>query len=101
MPSTYFDIKEVARLLGVDWQQVNKIAQRGDIPCQKVSGMFRFNQAKITDWLQSRVTTLSEKDLSDLDSGHSAQRKFRFGSIKKHKSKFLFKFIDLIAGCTF
>ena len=76
MPNTYFDIKEVARLLEVDWRQVNKMAQRGDIPCQKVSGMFRFNQAKITDWLQSRVSTLGEKDLSDLDSGHSAQRKF-------------------------
>jgi len=74
MRSTFFDIKEVARLLGVDARQVNKMAQRGDIPCQKVSGIFRFNQAQITDWLQNRVGTLNQKDLCDLDSGHSAQR---------------------------
>ena len=67
--------KELARLLGSDARQLERRAQRGEIPCQKVGGQFRFNQAQIHDWLQQTVTTMDGDGLSRMDAGITSHRR--------------------------
>jgi len=67
--------KELARLLGSDPRQLERQAQRGEIPCQKVGGQFRFNQAQIHDWLQQTVTTMDGERLSRMDAGITSHRR--------------------------
>lgn len=67
--------KELARLLGSDARQLERQAQRGEIPCQKVGGQFRFNQAQIHDWLQQTVTTMDGEGLSRMDAGITNHRR--------------------------
>ena len=67
-------IQEVARMLGADVRRVERMAQRGEIPCQKVGGQFRFNRAEITEWLQQRVGGMSDEHLAQVDAGMTEQR---------------------------
>jgi PTS system nitrogen regulatory IIA component len=68
------NIQEVAKLLGSDVRRVERMAQRGEIPCQKVGGQFRFNRAEITDWLQRTMGGMSHDNLAEVDAGITTQR---------------------------
>ena len=61
-------------MLGADVRRVERMAQRGEIPCQKVGGQFRFNRAQITEWLQRTVGGMSDKHLAGFDAGMTEQR---------------------------
>ncbi len=74
MPYRTLTIQEVARMLGTDVRRVERMAQRGEIPCQKVGGQFRCNRAEITEWLQQRVGGMSDEHLAEVDAGMTAQR---------------------------
>ncbi len=68
MPQGYMDMKEVARYLGLDYQQATKMAQRGEIPCQKISGQYRFNRAAVTEWMQQNLGQ-GKHNLAKMDLG--------------------------------
>ena len=68
------DIQELARLLGMDARLVERMAQRGEIPCQKIGGQLRFNRAAITEWLQHRMGSMSDDHLAGVDAGMTAHR---------------------------
>ncbi len=74
MPYRTLTIQEVARMLGTDVRRVERMAQRAEIPCQKVKGQFRFNRAEITEWLQQRVGGMSDEHLAEVDAGMTKQR---------------------------
>lgn len=74
MPYRTLTIQEVARMLGVDVRRVERMAQRGEIPCQKVGGQFRFNRAQITEWLQQQMGGMSHENLAQVDAGMTAHR---------------------------
>ncbi len=61
-------------MLGADARRVERMAQRGEIPCQKVGGQFRFNRAQITEWLQQKMGGLSHDHLAQVDAGMTEQR---------------------------
>jgi len=74
MPYRSMSIKEVARLLGADVRRVERLAQRGEIPCQKVGGGLRFNRAEIIEWLHQQVGSLKEEHLAEVDAGIASHR---------------------------
>lgn len=74
MPYGYMTLQEVARFLGTDTRRTEKMAQRGQIPCQKVGGNLRFNRAEITEWLQQHMPTLGHEKLAEMDAGIAAHR---------------------------
>jgi PTS system nitrogen regulatory IIA component len=74
MPYRTLTIQEVARMLGTEVRRVERMAQRGEIPCQKIGGRFRFNRAEITEWLQQRVGGMSDEHLAQVDAGMTEQR---------------------------
>lgn len=61
-------------MLGADARRVERMAQRGEIPCQKVGGQFRFNRAQITEWLQQEMGGMSHDHLAGVDAGMTEQR---------------------------
>ena len=61
-------------MLGADVRRVERMAQRGEIPCQKVAGQFRFNRAEIGEWLQRQVGGMSREGLAEVDAGMTEQR---------------------------
>jgi PTS system nitrogen regulatory IIA component len=74
MPYRTLTIQEVARMLGTDVRHVERMAQRGEVPCRKVGGRLRFNRAEITEWLQQRVGAMSDEHLAQVDAGMTEQR---------------------------
>jgi PTS system nitrogen regulatory IIA component len=74
MPYRTLTIQEVARMLGTDVRRVERMAQRGEIPSQKIGGRFRFNRAEVTEWLQQRVGGMSDEHLAQVDAGMTEQR---------------------------
>ena len=74
MPYRSLNIQEAARMLGADARRVERMAQRGVIPCQKVAGQFRFNRAEMTEWLQENLGTMNHRDLAEVDAGITEQR---------------------------
>lgn len=74
MPHSQIDIKDVANMIGQDVRQVQRLAERGDIPCRKVGGELRFNRAELTEWLQQRVGSLNHKHLANMDAAIASQR---------------------------
>jgi PTS system nitrogen regulatory IIA component len=74
MPYRTLTIQEVARMLGTDVRRVQRMAQRGQIPCQKVKGHYRFNRAEITEWLQRTVGAMDGEHLAGFDAGMTQQR---------------------------
>ena len=43
---------ELSELLRISRNQVVLMAKRGDIPCYRVGGRFRFDAVEIEDWLK-------------------------------------------------
>ena len=74
MPQRNMTAKELAKLLSVDARKVEQLAQRGKIPCQRIKGEYRFNRAEITQWLQTKMSTMDSDNLAGLDAGLTAQR---------------------------
>ena len=74
MPFGFMDSKELARFLGDDSRRIEKLAQRGSIPAQRVGGVFRFNRAEITEWLQQQFGGMAHGDLKVIDDGISSHR---------------------------
>lgn len=74
MPYRSMNIKELAQMLGADIRRVERMAQREEIPCQKVGGEFRFNRAEITEWLQQNMATMHRDHLAEVDAGITAHR---------------------------
>ena len=68
-------IQELAQMLGADLRRVERMVQRGEIPCQKVSGQLRVNRMEIHQWLHCEMGSMQDKELAGIDTGMSASRK--------------------------
>ncbi|UCD50855.1 MAG: PTS sugar transporter subunit IIA [Phycisphaerales bacterium] len=77
MPYRSLTTKELARMLGADARRLERMAERGEIPCQKVGGQLRFNRAEITEWLQQNMARMERDHLDEMDAGITAQRQVR------------------------
>jgi PTS system nitrogen regulatory IIA component len=74
MPHRSMTLKELAQMLGADARRLERMAQRGEIPCQKVGAQLRFNRAEVTDWLQQNMGAMDSSHLAEVDAGITADR---------------------------
>lgn len=57
-PPEWMTIEEVADYLKLSRSKLYNMAQRGDIPCSKVAGRWRFYRREVDEWmLKQRPTT--------------------------------------------
>ena len=58
MPYQNMTLEDFAKHVGLDARDVKKMAERDKLPAQKVAGKWRFNRAKVTEWLQQEMLSL-------------------------------------------
>lgn len=63
MPYRSMSLEEFARHVGMDVRDVCDLADKGKLPGQKVGGQWRFNRARVTEWLQQEMRNLDESRL--------------------------------------
>jgi PTS system nitrogen regulatory IIA component len=63
MPSQDFDTDTLARYLHISPVQVQKLAERGNVPGRKIGGQWRFSKGEIHHWLEERIGAAGEADL--------------------------------------
>ena len=66
----YYNVKEIAELLGISEKTVRKYVWKRTIPYLKIGGHVRFDIDKINAWLEQReVPTLDEIRYGSWDRG--------------------------------
>lgn len=69
MGNEVMDLEQLASYLQRDAREVTKMATRGRLPGQKVSGNWRFHRAEINLWLESQLHAYTEQELTALETG--------------------------------
>ena len=67
MPYRSMSLEEFAKHVSMDARDVRRLADRGKLPGQKVRGLWRFNRARVTEWLQKEMHSLGEERLIALE----------------------------------
>jgi len=60
-------LEEFAKHVRMDAREVRRLAERGKLPGNKVAGQWRFNRARVTEWLQQEMHKLDERRLVALE----------------------------------
>ena len=69
MENEIMDLDQLAIYLQRDARELNKMANRGYLPGQKVGGHWRFASAEINHWLETQMHEYSEQELTALEAG--------------------------------
>ncbi len=69
--SDMMDMEQLAAYLRRDVREVGKLASRGHLPGHKVGGQWRFARAEINHWIETQMPSLTEKELTNLESSGS------------------------------
>jgi PTS system nitrogen regulatory IIA component len=67
MPYSNMTLEDFARHVGLAVEEVRRLADRGKLPGQKVGGQWRFNRARVTEWLQQEIPTYDHDRLIELE----------------------------------
>ncbi len=68
MPYRNMSLDDFAKYVGMDAREVRRLADRGKLPGQKIGGEWRFNRARVTEWLQQEMPSLDESRLRGLEA---------------------------------
>src|SRR5262245_36186158 len=63
MAQTDFDADSLAQYLHISPTQVQKLAERGNVPGRKIGGHWRFSKGEIHHWLEERIGAAGQADL--------------------------------------
>jgi PTS system nitrogen regulatory IIA component len=62
-----FNVKSLARFLGRDARDIEKLASQGRIPGQRVNGDWRFHSAEVHHWLDREIPGYSDAQLGQFE----------------------------------
>ena len=65
-----YSLDDLARQLGRDKRELEKLVSRGRIPGRKVNGEWLFNSTEITHWLEQEMRTYSTTELERVEQTH-------------------------------
>ncbi|MDO4570827.1 MAG: PTS sugar transporter subunit IIA [Planctomycetia bacterium] len=63
----YFNIDQLAPVLGLQTQQIQRMAEREQIPAQKVGGEWRFSRKGVLEWIQNKIGEAGDQELKELE----------------------------------
>ena len=63
-----FDTDTLARYLHISPGQVQKLAEKGNVPGRKIAGQWRFSKGEIHHWLEERIGAAGEADLNHVQN---------------------------------
>jgi PTS system nitrogen regulatory IIA component len=70
MTRDWFSLDELARQLGRDRREIEKLVQRGRIPGRKMAGEWQFHPTEITHWLEQEMREYTDRELAVLEQTH-------------------------------
>lgn len=65
-----YSLDDLARQLGRDKRELEKLVSRGRIPARKVNGEWLFNSTEITHWLEQEMRSYSTTELERVEQTH-------------------------------
>ncbi|MGH7127096.1 MAG: PTS sugar transporter subunit IIA [Planctomycetaceae bacterium] len=68
-----YSLEELARQLGRDRREIEKLVNRGRIPGRKVGGEWVFHQAEISHWLEAEMRAYSERELAAVEESYQSE----------------------------
>jgi PTS system nitrogen regulatory IIA component len=71
MSNEMMDLEQLAVYLQRDVREVSKLASRGHLPGQKVSGQWRFARAEINHWLETQLPGFTDQQLTAMEASHA------------------------------
>jgi len=74
MPYRNMTLEDFAKHVGMDARDVRRLADRGKLPAQKVGGEWRFNRARVTEWLQQEMPSLDHERLIEIEQAMGVRR---------------------------
>ena len=76
MPHEEMNEQQVAAYLHIDGRELAKLASRGQIPCRKVGGKFRFTKSDVDHWIELSMPQLDKRRLAGIEKGVSRHHGF-------------------------
>lgn len=73
MSHEVFSLDELARYLGRDRRDIEKLANRGRLPGRKVGSAWMFNQVEITRWLEREMREYSNSELRSVERSQKSE----------------------------
>jgi nitrogen PTS system EIIA component len=73
MSHEVYSLAELARQLGRDRRELEKLVNRGRIPGRKVGGEWQFHQREITHWLEREMREYSERELAVVERSNQSE----------------------------
>jgi PTS system nitrogen regulatory IIA component len=70
MSRDWFSLEELARQLGRDRREIEKLVQRGRVPGRKIAGEWQFHSTEITHWLEQEMREYTDRELAVLEQTH-------------------------------
>lgn len=67
-----YTLEELARQLGRDRREIEKLVQRGRIPGRKVGGEWQFHQVEITRWLEREMREYTDSQLAAVEESQES-----------------------------
>ena len=72
MSHDWLTLDDLARQLGRDRRQIEKLVNRGRIPGRKIGGEWQFHPTEITHWLEQEMREYTDRELAVLEDTHSS-----------------------------
>jgi len=73
MSHEVFTLDELARHLGRDRREIEKLAARGRVPGRKVGNTWQFHSAEITRWLEQEMRAYSSAELRNVEISQQSE----------------------------
>lgn len=68
-----YSLDELARQLGRDRREIEKLANRGRIPGRKIGGEWQFHQIEITHWLEKEMREFTDRELAQVEESQRSE----------------------------
>jgi nitrogen PTS system EIIA component len=72
MPHDWLTIDDLARQLGRDRREIEKLVNRGRIPGRKIGGDWQFHPTEITHWLEQEMREYTDRELAIVEEAYQS-----------------------------
>ncbi|WP_437193096.1 PTS sugar transporter subunit IIA [Planctomicrobium sp. SH527] len=73
MSHEWYSVDELARQLGRDRREIERLATRGRIPAHKRGSDWMFHAAEVTQWLEQEMRDYSDSQLAAIENAQTSQ----------------------------
>lgn len=73
MSNDWYSLEELARQLGRDQREIEKLSNRGRIPARKVGGEWQFHPIEITHWLEREMREYTDRELAVVEESNASE----------------------------